>query len=286
MLAASLLKSPRGDVERFGLVVLDSQARMFPSTREAFSHAVGKAGLEDNIPEPAGDPVSALHSSRAVVIEMVAFDVPEVGVTKVIEVYAVMNPLFGQIALNDTGEQHRRCVKGKDKAQGCGDHKERKQVCYHPVDVQAIGGPLVMLPMKRVEALVSKVLVPLLVPHFRFLKPTVKDIAVREILHQSPDRDSCQEEDHSQVRVRRAPRQRQQDDGINGIKGGDGIESPPGNGRLPALVKAERIVGRASVRTHNHSLQDSNIQDDCQEVPSEKWCDKGKGIKEWTCSSF
>src|SRR5438067_12636166 len=117
---------------------------------------------------------------------MVAFDVSEVTIAEVVVVQAVMYPLFGQIALNDSGQQHGRRVKGKDKAQGRGDHEERQQVFQHTIDMQTISGSFVMLPMQRVETLMSKVLVPLLVPDLRGLKPTMKDIAMRYVRDERP----------------------------------------------------------------------------------------------------
>src|SRR5437868_8478836 len=181
---------------------------------------------------------------------MIAFDVSKVTIAEVVVVQAVMYPLFGQIALNDSGQQHGRRVKGKDKAQGSGDHEERQQVFQHTIDMQTISGSFVMLPMQRVKALVSKGLVPLLVPDLRCLKPAMKDIAMSHVLDERPDRNSCQEEDYSQIGMRRAPRQHQQDDGISGIEGGDGIETAAGDRRLLTLVRAERFVNRATVRTH------------------------------------
>ena len=68
-------------------------------------------------------------------IEMVAFDVSKVTIAEVLVVQAVMYPLFGQITLNDPGQQHGRRVKGKDKAQVRGDHKERQQVFQHTIDM-------------------------------------------------------------------------------------------------------------------------------------------------------
>jgi hypothetical protein len=87
-----------------------------PSTGQALSNTVRKAGLEDNIPESAGDSISHLHPSGTVVIEMIRFDVSEIRISEVVKVYAVVNPLFSNIALNDPGQQHGRCVKGKDEA--------------------------------------------------------------------------------------------------------------------------------------------------------------------------
>jgi hypothetical protein len=87
-----------------------------------------KAGLKNNIPEPTGDSVSHLHTPGTMVVEMITFDVPEVRISEVIKMYAVVNPLFSQIALNDSCQQHGGCVKRKDKAQGRSNHKERKKV--------------------------------------------------------------------------------------------------------------------------------------------------------------
>jgi hypothetical protein len=90
---------------------------------------------------------------------MVLLHVPPIRTSEVVEVNGVVNPLFNHIALTDAGQQHGRCVSGKDEADGRGDREERKQVFQFGVDVLAVKRALVMFPVERVQVLIGPALV-------------------------------------------------------------------------------------------------------------------------------
>lgn len=107
----------------------------------------------------------------------------EIGVPKIVEVYGVMDPLLKNIARDHARQQGRKRVDRGDKTYGCGDEKQRKQIPKFAVDVAAVKGPLVMIPMKWIEPLMQKS------PEdsFPWSKMSVQNEPVKQIFHQSPD---------------------------------------------------------------------------------------------------
>lgn len=58
--------------------------------------------MEDDVPNPAGDPVTLVHSARAVMIQMVPLEMAEIAITKLSEMQEIMEPFFADVALHDT----------------------------------------------------------------------------------------------------------------------------------------------------------------------------------------
>jgi len=82
-----------------------SDASVAPG-KEGLPNSLGVTGMEDHIPEAAGDAISKLHSLACMVAKMVPLDVPEIGVSEIIEVDAMVKPLFPNITLNHAGQQN------------------------------------------------------------------------------------------------------------------------------------------------------------------------------------
>lgn len=158
----------------------------------------------------------------------------------------VVDPLFSHIALNDPGQQHRQRVGGEYQAEWRGDRKERKDVFQLGADVLAVVGTFVMLPMERIQVLISPALIDFPAV-LRDLESPVKDIAVGEIFHERPEGDPGQVEGQGQVGVGGSKGQDQQDDGVSGIEGSHRVEDAPGNRGLLALVNAEALRDRALI---------------------------------------
>jgi len=58
--------------------------------------------MEYNVPNSAGDPVTLFHPARAVMIQMVSLEMPEVAIASLSEMQEIVEPLFANIALHDT----------------------------------------------------------------------------------------------------------------------------------------------------------------------------------------
>jgi hypothetical protein len=58
--------------------------------------------MEYKVPNPAGDPVAPFHPARAVMIQMISLEMPEVAIARLSEMQEIVEPLFADIALHDT----------------------------------------------------------------------------------------------------------------------------------------------------------------------------------------
>src|SRR6516165_7155262 len=93
-----------------------------------------------------------------------------------------MQPLFRNVALN-SARQHDWCgVQGKEKANRGRHEKERQKVFQFSADVAAIEWPLMMIPVKRIQALVKE----LANQPFPRRKAAMQHISVKQVLHQGP----------------------------------------------------------------------------------------------------
>jgi hypothetical protein len=116
-------------------------------------------------------------------VKVVALHSPEQGVPKVVEVSRVVDPLFRDVALYDSGEQHWRSINWEHKAQWCCCKEKRQEIPQSAADMRAIKGPLMMLPMERVQPCVRKA------PDksFPWSEPAVQDVTMKEILDECPN---------------------------------------------------------------------------------------------------
>ena len=135
--------------------------------------------MENKIPNPTGDPVTLFDSARAVMIQMIPAQMPQVGIARLSEMEVVVGPLFADVALHHTGKQSRRRIDREQEADRRGDEEERQDVLQFATDVPAVEGPLMMLPMKRIEPLVEKAANQA----FAGRETAVQDITMKEVFH-------------------------------------------------------------------------------------------------------
>jgi hypothetical protein len=142
--------------------------------------------MEYNVPSATGDAVTEFCSAGAVMIEMIALEMPEVGITRLSKMQEIMEPLFADIALHDTRKQGGKRVNGKEETERRGYCKERQNILQLATDVPAVKRSRMVLPMKRVEPLVKKAANQA----FAGRKAAVEDVTMEEIFHQAPHRDA------------------------------------------------------------------------------------------------
>src|SRR5260370_31300080 len=144
--------------------------------------------MEYKVPNPAGDPVTLFHPAGAVMIEMVSLEMPEVAIARPSEMQEIVEPLFADVTLHDTGEQAGQGIHGEQETQGRGDYKERQDILELTTDVPAVKKSLMVFPMKRVEPLMKKAANQA----FAARKAAVEDKAMKEIFHDAPHPDPRQ----------------------------------------------------------------------------------------------
>jgi hypothetical protein len=142
--------------------------------------------MEYKVPNPAGDPVTLFHPARAVMIQMISLEMPEVAIARLSEMQEVVEPFFADIALHDTRKQGGQSIYGEQETQGRGHGKERQDIPQLTTDVPAVKRSLMVFPMKRVESLVKKAANQA----FAGRKAAVEDVTMKEIFHQAPHRDA------------------------------------------------------------------------------------------------
>src|SRR6185295_17080503 len=161
---------------------------------------LGDARGEDDVPEPVGEAVAHVAALRAVMVEVMALDVAEIRVVEVVEVHGVMDPLLHDVALQQARDQHRHRPDGEEGGDGHECDREGKRVHDAAVDVLAVPGPLVVLPVQMVEALVQEVLYDA-----RTVRETaVQQVAMDGVLEQRPGRYATEEEPRYRQAVRGA----------------------------------------------------------------------------------
>src|SRR5260370_32005336 len=102
----------------------------------------------------------------------------------------IVQPLFADVALYDTGEHDGRGIDGKQKADGRCNENQRQNVLQLPANVLSIEWPHVMIPVEGIKPLMEKP------PDdaFAWRKTAVQNIAVEEIFDESPGRATRREE--------------------------------------------------------------------------------------------
>jgi hypothetical protein len=196
--------------------------------------------VEYKVPNPASDPITLFHPARAVVIQMVPLEMPEVAIAKLSEMQEIVDPLFTDVALHDTRKQGGQSIHGEQKAQGRGHGKERQDILQLTTNVPAVKRSFMMFPVKRVEPLVKKAANQALA----WRKAAVQDVTMEEIFHQAPHRDSRQIKEHPDPRVPGAQAKERHDHRVRGVEGCQWIEPTPCDSGLFAFVGFERTLGR------------------------------------------
>ena len=83
-------------------------------------------------------------------VKMRFLDVSKIPVLKVVVVLTVMDPFFQNIALDDTGQQHRGRVDRKYEAHRDGDHEDGKEILDPTINVGTVKRSFMMAEMSRV----------------------------------------------------------------------------------------------------------------------------------------
>src|SRR5260370_36631565 len=91
--------------------------------------------VEYNIPKPAGDSVAHFDSAGAVMVQVGSLEMPEEPKPRLSEMQVIMEPLFADIALDDTRKQGGATENGKAEAKRLGHKKEREDSLQLPADV-------------------------------------------------------------------------------------------------------------------------------------------------------
>src|SRR5260370_19991435 len=157
----------------------------------------------------------------------------------------VVQPLFADVALYDAGEYDGRGIDGKQKANGCGNEKQRQNVLELAADMHSIERPHVMFPMERIESLMEK---PPDDP-FAGRKTPVQDIAMEEIFDESPGRATCREESYCCPSVRCRKRDSDHENRIQRVEDTQRVETTAGKSGLTPLEGLQRDL-RDPVQWH------------------------------------
>lgn len=190
---------------------------------EGLAYSGRVAYLKDDIPETVGKPVAQFLPLRAMVVEVMPFDIAEVRAAKVIEVHRVMNPFLKHVALHHAGQQNGECVNRRNKTHWRGNNKQWKQVPQLSVDVVAVKGMCVVFPVEGVQAFVQK----LADNSLSRCKVPMQNKTVKQVLDESPDGHARSAKNDRHKRVRRAKRTEQHGQTIGSVKDGHRIQSLP-----------------------------------------------------------
>jgi hypothetical protein len=149
-------------------------------------------GVEDSIPNPAADSIAQFYSAGAVMVQMISFQMPEEWNPGLSEMQEIMEPLFADITLHDTGEQGGQGIHRKQETEWCGHKEERQDILQLAADVPAVKGSLMVFPVKRVEPLMKKAANQALARR----KAAVEDVTMEKIFHEAPHGEARQIKNH------------------------------------------------------------------------------------------
>src|SRR6266853_746715 len=111
------------------------------------AHRLRESCIEHAVPEPSCDAKALVDPTGAVVVQVIFLHPPKEREPGIRKMQRVMQPLFADVALYDTGEYDGRGIDGKQKADGRCNEKQRQNVFKLAADVPSIGRPHVMLPV-------------------------------------------------------------------------------------------------------------------------------------------
>jgi len=116
---------------------------------------------------------------RCVVIEVVLLHVAEVGISEIVVVRRVMDPLFSYVGLESTGDHHRSGEGRKEKnGQRSKHNKEWQQIAHLAAHVITVKGSFVVPEVNRVKILIRQAREKPLIPLLRYFEMPVKDITM------------------------------------------------------------------------------------------------------------
>ena len=200
------------------------------------AHRFREASIEHAVPETSGDAKALVDSTGAVMVQVIFLYPPKEGESGIRKMQSVVQPLFADVALYDTGEYDGRGIDGKQKADGRGNEKQRKNVVKLAADVHSIERPQVMIPVERIEPLMQKPADDA----SAWRKTAMQNIAVEEIFDERPGRATCQEENCRCPSVRCRKRDSQHENRIQGVEDGQRVETMASECGLTPLVGLKR----------------------------------------------
>src|SRR5262249_8776342 len=149
---------------------------------EGTAHGSWKSRIKHAVAKTSGDAIALVHAAWTVMVQMIFLHAPKEGESRIGEVQRVVQPFFGHVALHHASEQDGHRVNRKEKTDGSGDKKQRENVFQFTADVPSVERPHVMIPMERIEALMEKFREDAIAGG----ETTVQDVAVEEVLDESP----------------------------------------------------------------------------------------------------
>jgi hypothetical protein len=168
-------------------------------------------------------------------VQMISLEMPEERNSGLSEMQKIMQPLFADIAFDDTCKEGRECVRGKEEAARRGHKKERQDILQFTADVPAVKRPFMVFPVKRVEPLMKKAANQALTGR----KTAMEDVTMEEIFHETPHRDARQIKSYPNPGVPAAQDEQGHDQRVCCVESRQRIEPPACNAGLFALVGFE-----------------------------------------------
>ncbi len=143
------------------------------------SHVFGEASTEDYVQDATARAKASGYPMRRVVIEVMFLHVAEVGISEIVVVRRMMDPLLSNVRLEGAGNHHRSGERGKEKnAQGSKHNQEWQHIAELAAHVITIKGPFVVSEVKRVKVLIRHAREKPLVPLLRYWEMLMQDITV------------------------------------------------------------------------------------------------------------
>src|SRR5438876_5229552 len=115
-----------------------------------------EASPPDDVPETVCEAIARILAQRAVMVEVVALDVAEIGIAEIVKVAGMMDPLFERVTFDDARNQGRQRVNRRKKTERRHREKQRQQVFQLAIDMVAVERMLVVVPVERIEPLVRE----------------------------------------------------------------------------------------------------------------------------------
>jgi hypothetical protein len=142
-------------------------------------HVFGEASTEDYVQDAAARAKTSSHPVRRVVIEVVFLHVAEVGISKIVVVGRMMDPLFSNVGLESASDHHRSGERRKEKnAQGSRHKQEWQHIAELAAHVITIKRSFVVSEVKRVKILIRQARETPLVPLLRYCEVPMQDITM------------------------------------------------------------------------------------------------------------
>src|SRR6266446_1831529 len=200
------------------------------------AHRFRESSIEHAVPETSSDAKALFDPTGAVVVQVVFLHPPKQGEPGIRKMQRIVQPLFADVALYDTGEYDGRGIDGKQKADGHCNEEQRQNVFKLAADMHSIERPHVMFPVERIEPLVQKPADDA----SAWRKTAMQNIAVEEIFDERPGRATCREGSYCCPSVRSRKRDSEHENRIQGVEDGQRVETMASKSGLTPLEGLKR----------------------------------------------